>query len=207
MAAEDLAIKNVLTHKGVVFVAIPLVSMYVLLKVFKNRMYAYVLNRISEKIRKSEQITGLKKKLFECIEPGSTIVEVGAGSGANFQFYPEGCTAICVEPKVEFEGYISDSLKKRGEHLKSMRLVKGQGENLSSVVDAATVDYVVSTLVMCSVEDVQKSCSEAYKVLKPVRSLDSSHTTTLFLLSTTLQYHLLWRISIMSVLSLMTGFT
>ena len=136
--------------------------------VVRDRLAAFITSHLSKNLHKSKSIVQVKKKLFDCIEPGSTIVEVGAGSGANFQFYPEGCTVICVEPKVEFEGYILDSLKKRGEHLKSMRLVKGQGENLSSEVDAATVDYVVSTLVMCSVEDIQKSCSEVHKILKPV---------------------------------------
>ncbi|KAF6035972.1 METTL7A [Bugula neritina] len=101
--------------------------------------------------------------------PAKAIVEIGAGSGTNFQFYPNQCALRCVEPKVEFKGYVDDSLKKRGEHLASVEFVQGTGELLSQIesIKPGSVDYVVCTLVLCSVKDVSKVIQEVKTVLKP----------------------------------------
>jgi len=36
-----------------------------------------------------------------------------------------GCTVICIEPKLTFQGYIDGNIKKRGEHLKEVTFIEG----------------------------------------------------------------------------------
>ena len=74
----------------------------------------------------------------------------------------------CVEPKVEFASYVTDERKKNGKHLKSVGFIQGFGESMSKHFKPLSVDFVVVTLVLCSVQDVEKVAREARLILKPV---------------------------------------
>ena len=127
---------------------------------------------------KSKRLLGMKTKLFSQISTSTSqgtsdkgellIVEIGAGTGANFKFFPEGSVVKCVEPKVEFASYVTDERKKNGEHLKSVEFIQGFGESMSKHFKPSSVDFVVVTLVLCSVQDVEKVAREAHLILKPV---------------------------------------
>lgn len=155
-----------------------LLSGLLLVKRYYNTVYAKVLYLINLKLSKSKTLMGAKAKLFSQIpapqDKGMTnsedllIVEIGAGTGANFTFFPDGSVVKCVEPKTEFESYVTDERKKNGEHLKSVEFVQGYGESLSKNFEPSSVDFVVTTLVLCSVQDVEKVAQEARKILKPV---------------------------------------
>lgn len=170
MAAIDVAVSDILINKFSCFTVLLLVAVCYIVKKYYNTLYAYVLSKFDQKLSRSKQVTGLKQTLFSSMLPAKAIVEIGAGSGTNFQFYPNQCALRCVEPKVEFKGYVDDSLKKRGEHLASVEFVQGTGELLSQIesIKPGSVDYVVCTLVLCSVKDVSKVIQEVKTVLKPV---------------------------------------
>nr|XP_057910384.1 N6-adenosine-methyltransferase TMT1A-like isoform X2 [Doryrhamphus excisus] len=57
-----------------------------------------------------------KRKLFRNVckfadNNGSLrLLEIGCGSGANFQFYPYGCTVLCADPNPHFETYLRKSM-------------------------------------------------------------------------------------------------
>ncbi|XP_070553049.1 thiol S-methyltransferase TMT1A-like [Ptychodera flava] len=101
----------------------------------------------------------------KCFEGQLTILELGAGTGANFSYYPEGCSVIPVEPMGEFEGYLK-SCAKQYPGLTVNKVVKTAGEDLSSIPDES-VHAVVATLVLCRVSDVEKVVEEIKRVLKP----------------------------------------
>lgn len=42
----------------------------------------------------------------------SSIVEIGAGGGANFGYYPANSTVICVEPMAEFTEFAQKNVTK-----------------------------------------------------------------------------------------------
>jgi len=42
------------------------------------------------KFSKDERVTQVKRELFSCIKPGDLVVEIGAGTGTNFQHLPDG---------------------------------------------------------------------------------------------------------------------
>ena len=140
-----------------------------------NMMYAFVCTRIAHALSKSKTIDALKTNLFGNMESGKQIVEIGAGSGANMQFFPAHSSVKCVEPKLEFEHHFAETIRTKGTHLQAVDFIEGKAENLSSVIQPNTVDYVVCTFVLCSVDDITAVTSEIMKILKPV-SLINDHS-------------------------------
>lgn len=43
---------------------------------------------------------------------GIKIVEIGAGGGANFAYYPENSKVTCVEPVIEFDKSLQRSIER-----------------------------------------------------------------------------------------------
>ncbi|KAF0035025.1 hypothetical protein F2P81_012783 [Scophthalmus maximus] len=94
------------------------------------------------------------------------LLEIGCGSGANFQFYPYGCTVICSDPNPHFDKYLRRSME-QNKHLTYGELVVVSGEDMGDVQDES-VDVVVCTLVLCSVSDVRRVLQEVRRVLRTV---------------------------------------
>ncbi|XP_062322005.1 N6-adenosine-methyltransferase TMT1A-like [Osmerus eperlanus] len=93
------------------------------------------------------------------------LLEIGCGSGANFKFYPYGCTVICTDPNLHFKKYLQMSMD-TNMHLTYEQFVVSSGEDLRSMKDES-VDVVVCTLVLCSVINVPRVLEEAKRILKP----------------------------------------
>ena len=116
---------------------------------------------------KSNLFSSLKDRADTTKAPGSfTIVEIGAGCGANFKYYPAGAKVICVEPNTNCEGYMMKTLGAAGKEAKlEVEFMAGKAEEMDFISDDS-VDAVVCTLVLCSVCDVQKSLKEVKRILK-----------------------------------------
>jgi ubiquinone/menaquinone biosynthesis C-methylase UbiE len=90
------------------------------------------------------------------------VVEVGAGSGANFRHYPSSVSeVIAVEP----ERY----LRERAEHVASqapvsVSVVHGGADRLPG--EAESFDAGVVALVLCTVPDQQSALAELYRVIR-----------------------------------------
>lgn len=99
------------------------------------------------------------------------LLEIGCGSGANFQFYPYGCTVTCTDPNPHFEKYLRMSMDVN-KHLTYDKFIVAFGEDMKVVPDDS-VDVVVCTLVLCSVRNVQQVLQEVRRVLKTVSVMPS----------------------------------
>ena len=94
------------------------------------------------------------------------VLEVGCGSKANFPFYPPGTKVVCLEPNPKCEVY----LRKYAEQFDDVTLEAfhvGYGEDMK-VVESNSVDVVVTTLTLCTVNDVDQTLKEIIRVLKEV---------------------------------------
>ncbi|MBV9926564.1 MAG: class I SAM-dependent methyltransferase [Acidobacteria bacterium] len=91
---------------------------------------------------------------------GGRLLEVGAGTGGNFAFYPEGVRAACVEPSYEM---IVRAQGKPGRPAGSL-LVRSFAEALP-FADGA-FDAAVATLVFCSVESPADGLRELRRVVR-----------------------------------------
>ncbi|XP_047741457.1 thiol S-methyltransferase METTL7B [Hyalella azteca] len=115
-----------------------------------------------------------KKKIFGDIvkekprRPGSSelrILEVGVGTGTNFQFYPDGCHLVVVDPNPYFESYYNAN-KAKFPNIKTQEFIVAKGEDMTMVEDNS-VDVVVVSLVLCSVGDCKKFLQQVLRVLVP----------------------------------------
>lgn len=92
------------------------------------------------------------------------VLEVGAGTGVNIKFYPDNVTRLVLsEPDKHMRKYLK---KQVGNYrLSNATVTGGTAEQIES--DDETFDYVVATLVCCSVTNLKASLREIRRVLRP----------------------------------------
>ncbi|KAF5928406.1 thiol S-methyltransferase TMT1B [Diceros bicornis minor] len=93
------------------------------------------------------------------------LLELGCGTGANFEFYPAGCRITCLDPNPHFEKFLTKSMAEN-RHLQYEQFVVASGEDMKQLADSS-MDVVVSTLVLCSVESPKRVLQEVQRVLRP----------------------------------------
>ena len=109
----------------------------------------------------ADKIYGRRKKaIFQDLP--STVVEIGAGTGANFRYYRPGTRVIAVEPNQAMHPYLRSAAQRYDLEL-DLRGTKGERLDL----ETASVNAVVGTLVLCSVDAPHQVVSEIRRVLKP----------------------------------------
>ncbi len=101
-----------------------------------------------------------KARLFEGI--AGTVLEIGPGTGVNLQFLGKGIEWIGIEPNEAMHPHLRKKAKKLGHEIK---LYTEFAENTGIANDS--VDFVLSTLVLCSVSDLMGTLKETERVLKP----------------------------------------
>lgn len=89
---------------------------------------------------------------------GQTL-EVGIGTGLNFEHYPKDAVVLGIEPDPSMR---SVAEKRAGENLK---ISEGDAQNLDFPDES--FDTVVATLVFCTIPDPARAIAEVYRVLKP----------------------------------------
>ena len=90
------------------------------------------------------------------------VLEIGAGTGANFAYYPEGLEVIATEP----DPYMMRKAEVRAANVKATIELK-EASTAKLPFEDASFDTVVGTLVMCSVDDQAEALAEVRRVLKP----------------------------------------
>lgn len=90
------------------------------------------------------------------------VLEIGAGTGANFQYYRNGAHVVATEP----DPFMLERAHKRAaESPVNIELHQAAAEDLP--FPDATFDYVIDTLVLCTVENPPRALAEIKRVLKP----------------------------------------
>ncbi len=102
-----------------------------------------------------------KVRLFAGIS--GTVLEIGPGAGANLRHMAgKNVRWIGVEPNPYMNHHLRREARRIGIDV-DLRL--GTAEELP--IEAGTADFVVSTLVLCSVVDQARALREIIRVLKP----------------------------------------
>jgi ubiquinone/menaquinone biosynthesis C-methylase UbiE len=96
-------------------------------------------------------------------EAQGRVLEVGAGTGANFNFYPKDAAVVATEP----DPFMFERAEKklRGLGVDNIEMRKASVVDLP--FDDASFDHVVCTLVLCSVNEQASALAEIRRVLKP----------------------------------------
>jgi ubiquinone/menaquinone biosynthesis C-methylase UbiE len=125
----------------------------------RQRLFAWM-HFQGEAVEYDAVVAPYKRKLFTDLS--GTVLEIGAGTGENFPFYPPGIQWIGIEPNFYMQEHL---LQRAQEYDIQGELRSGLAEKLPA--EDASVDVVVSTLVMCSVSDQSVVLREILRVLRP----------------------------------------
>jgi ubiquinone/menaquinone biosynthesis C-methylase UbiE len=92
------------------------------------------------------------------------VVEIGAGTGLNIAHYPDDGIddLVLMEPEPAMRRRLARRLRR---HAHPARIVDAPAERLPLTDES--VDTVVSTLVLCTVEDPERALGEIARVLRP----------------------------------------
>jgi ubiquinone/menaquinone biosynthesis C-methylase UbiE len=91
-----------------------------------------------------------------------TIIEIGAGNGVNFRYYPSGVRVVAYEPNPYMHDRLHASARAHGLDVELRPI---SAESLDFEDD--TIDAAVCTLVLCTVPNPIRMISEVRRVLKP----------------------------------------
>ena len=120
----------------------------------------------------TEEVQEAKCEHIRQARVSGDVVELGPGPGGNL-----GClsssemssgTTVTSWTGVEPNAYFSPTLLARAENAPfPARVLEGVGEDLPSSIASGSIDAVIATHVLCSVDDVGKVLEEAARVLRP----------------------------------------
>ncbi len=91
-----------------------------------------------------------------------SVIDVGAGTGANLPHFPPSCTVTAVEPDANMRKRLEAKLSTARANV-----TIDDGEAARLPAGDSSVDAVVYTLVLCTVPDQASALAEAQRVLKP----------------------------------------
>ena len=121
-----------------------------------------------------------KPKLFLNLEEhlktlNGDVVEVGIGSGENFDYYPYGTTLIAVDSNPHVEKLLRANVERVGDRIHLKRFVEASTEDMNCIngkdgVEDNSVAAVVCTKLLCSLSEdqIKKTIQEVKRVLMPV---------------------------------------
>jgi ubiquinone/menaquinone biosynthesis C-methylase UbiE len=90
------------------------------------------------------------------------VLEIGAGTGANLQHYQHADQVVCTEPSAPMRARLAARV---GNAAVPIEVRDTPAESLP--FDDASFDVAVSTLVLCTVSNVDATLAEVRRVLKP----------------------------------------
>ena len=126
----------------------------------RKRWFAFTYDRMSAKAEKAG-LGALRKELL--VEASGDVLEIGGGTGANLAYYgPAVETLTVTEPETPMLRRLQ---RRANEHAPSAKVLRAPAEDLP--FDDATFDMVVSTLVLCGVDDQPRALRELHRVLRP----------------------------------------
>lgn len=93
---------------------------------------------------------------------GGTVLEIGAGTGANLDHLAPGTRLYAIEPGLRMH----DRLRRRSAAAGVEVTILATGAESIPLPDAS-VDEVISSLVLCTVADPERALAEVRRVLRP----------------------------------------
>ena len=126
----------------------------------RTRFFAFTYDRFS----KGSEEAGLAEMRRKQISGASgDVLEIGGGTGANLSYYGAGVESLTVtEPE---PAMLKRLERKAREQSSQATLLRAPAEDLP--FEDASFDTVVSTLVLCGVDDQPRAVRELRRVLRP----------------------------------------
>lgn len=125
---------------------------------WRKRVHAWLMAHGSPALHR--QYAGYKEALFSALS--GQVVEIGPGTGVNLSHYPRGIRWLGIEPNP----YMIPYLRSEAERLGFPIEIRDEAVPDLSLPDGSA-DAVVTTLVLCTVGDVERTLQEIRRILKP----------------------------------------
>jgi ubiquinone/menaquinone biosynthesis C-methylase UbiE len=121
--------------------------------------------RFYDRLFASTERAGLAQMRRELISSASgRVLELGAGTGHNLEHYTDAVTELVLdEPDPHMAVRLRDRLEREGTAAGQASVIEAPAEELP--FDDGSFDAVVSTLVLCTVENPGRALAEARRVL------------------------------------------
>lgn len=127
-----------------------------------GRLWGRVFAAIYEPVMRGTERNGNAARREELLRSArGTVVEIGAGTGLNLQHYPADVDLVLTEPEPPMARRLREHV---AQQRPTARVLDATAEALPLPDDSA--DTVVSTLVLCTVADVDASLAEIRRVLR-----------------------------------------
>lgn len=121
----------------------------------------WILPRLTDLVMRNAEATRYRAGIVPLAR--GTVLEVGAGSGLNFQFYGNGVERLyALDPSEELQ---SMARKRAPGAAMPIEFLLHSGEEVP--LDDQTCDTVVTTWTLCTIPDPVKALTEMKRVLKP----------------------------------------
>jgi SAM-dependent methyltransferase len=115
--------------------------------------FVWLAEMVSMRRRRSTLLSGVRGR----------VVEIGAGTGLNIAHYPDNIAElVLMEPEPAMRRRLARRLQR---HARVAHIIDAPAERLP--LTDGSVDTVVSTLVLCTVDDPERALREIARVLRP----------------------------------------
>jgi len=125
----------------------------------RRTIFAATYDRLSRKTEDAG-LRALRQGLLA--DASGRVLEIGAGTGANLALYGSIDSLVATEP---YTPMLRRLQRAADERMPRAQVVQAPAEDLP--FDDASFDTVVSTLVLCGVDDQARALAEARRVLRP----------------------------------------
>lgn len=133
---------------------------------FYERLFASQYDALMTKLERST-FHSIRKELIADLE--GDILEVGSGTGANFEFYSEKAHVIALEPSTfMLEKSKSKLAQNRNIDIHDLGV---NDEQVQVMIADHSLDYIICTLVLCTIPDQELALEKFHKWLKPTGRL------------------------------------
>ncbi len=130
-----------------------------------NRLFAKVYDTIMQDFE-AKVLRKRRRHLLANIQ--GTVLEIGAGTGANFPYYPPTAEVLAIEPSAPMLRIAQSKLSDESTAPQIILLHSGIDDaELEKHCPAGGFDAVVCTLVLCTVPDLESAIDHIKKYLKP----------------------------------------
>ena len=123
-----------------------------------SRYFAWLMSKIAA--RYNRRFGDRKRELFGAL--AGTVLEIGPGTGPNLRYLPPEVDYLGLEPNLAMQARLRRNAEALG---RTVRVERGFANDTG--LGDASVDAVISTLVLCSVPDLELTLAELHRVLKP----------------------------------------
>lgn len=125
---------------------------------FKKRFFAWMLK--NGDVYSHKLYGSYKKDLFHNIN--GLVVEIGPGTGVNFNYLPYGINWLGIEPNRAFYETLQKKAKEKGISATILPVDASQ-----IPLPDSSADVLLCTLVLCSVKNPASTIAELKRVIKP----------------------------------------